>query len=426
LLVAGGGGAALDYQFYLDKTPLDLVVLSEGEYSMLDLCNDKRWQDIDGIVFRKKARVLNGDDYWDINKDLDVEGMHMNKYWEKTASLYENPNLDEVKTFRLFTMNYCPLGCKFCTLTNWKKYAAGCNVPVVQLPPDQILYLVKRVVESYSDVRRIFFVDDDFYLVVKRGDDFCKLVIEEKEKGDLPDYLSFIGVMNIARINEKSLELMVKAGWKVLSIGVESTSQYVLNSLNKRQTVEQIWKATEMILKFGLKPYYTLLMFTPYGRIEDLLTDLQGFRKLSTMGAGISLEPYLIPLPGTPLWEERVPESTRWVDIEGTDVRIKKGFAWLPLDRGVREIFNKYEEIYPRFKAWRFSVDGVKHKEKNYQAGVMLDCLEFVLRHYFSYDVQNPRYLLKDLTRIGSELKKYDDYVAVDIVGDFVKAGEGM
>ncbi len=421
IFVAGGCGAALNYQFILDKTPIDIVVLAEGEYPMLDLCNDKIWQDIDGIVFRKRAKILTNEDYWEISKDLDVGSMEADCYWKKTASYYDEPNYNEINTFRLFTANYCPLSCHFCVLTNWKKHAAGCVVPVVQLSPDQILELVFKVVKRYNEVKQIFFVTDDFFLIKDHGESFCELVIKAKEKGDLPSDLAFIALTNIIRINENSLNIMKRAGFRVLSIGIESTSQFVLDSLGKKQKEEQIWKNTELIIKSGIKCYCTILSFTPYVRIEDLIKDLDGFRRLSAEGAYLSLEPYLIPLPGTHLAEEKVPERTRWIQIEGVSLRIKKGFAWLPIDYKVREIFYKYEEVFPKFKAWRFDINKIKHREKNYQAKIMLDCLEFVLRKYF--DIKIIENTLEDLGLIENELKKYSHISAIDTVGDFVDKG---
>ena len=87
LLVAGGTGASLNYQTLFEKSPLDIVILAEGEVPMLDLCEDVYFQEIDGIVFRKYAKVLNQGEWKDIRKDLDVEAMIADKYWERTASL---------------------------------------------------------------------------------------------------------------------------------------------------------------------------------------------------------------------------------------------------------------------------------------------------------------------------------------------------
>ncbi len=422
LIVAGGSGAALDYQYVLDNSPVRVVITSEGEYPLLEICEDTPLQDVPGIVFKTPARLLTPADYWEISKDLDVEAMHADRYWEKTAKMYDHPDLNEINTFRLFTTNYCPLGCKFCTLTLWKKYAAGCKVPVVAIDADQVIVLIHRVLDAYPDVKQIFFVDDDFFLSGSRTVEFLGKVIGEKVEGKIPEDLRFICLTNINRITEENVVLMKDAGFKVLSIGVESTSQHVLDSLNKKQTVETIWSTTQLILDNKIKPYYTLLMFTPYGRKEDLLTDIKGFRRLSEMGVGLSLEPYLIPLPGTPLWEERVPESMRWVEIEGTDKRIRKGFAWLPEDVEVRAIFDVFEKFYPKYKKFRSGVDPVGHKEKNYIAGVILDCLEIILKLKFGVELAG-KFNRGECSSIYGQVSKMKD-MDVDIVGDVKESQE--
>ena len=417
IIVAGGSGPALRYQFYLDNAEIDMVILAEGEYPLLDLCEEKNWRDIEGVVFKNKAKVLSAEDYWDISKGIDFESMAIDRCWKKTAALYDDPDYNEINTVRLFTSNYCPMGCKFCTLTLWKKNASGRTIPVVGLSVEQIVDMIKQVVKCYKDVRQIFFVDDDFFLLRARGIDFCNRVIEEKSKGGLPEQLKFISMSNINRLDEENIKLIAAAGFRVLSVGVESTSQYVLDSYNKKQSPKQIWKITELLLKYGIKPYYTAIMFSPEGRINDLIMDLEGFRKLAKMGVGLSVEPYLIPLPGTPFWEEQIPQSSRWVSI-GQGGRIKKGFAWLPIDEEARVVFDMFEEWYPKYRKKRFDVDGVGHKEKNYQAGIILDAVEIVLR-YIGYNDFSGRFGHSEAKRIYMQVDKIEK-VDVDIVGDFV------
>jgi radical SAM superfamily enzyme YgiQ (UPF0313 family) len=57
LLLAGGSGPALRYQYYLDNTPVDGVILAEGEFTLKQLCEDKHWEEVDGVVFKKKAKI---------------------------------------------------------------------------------------------------------------------------------------------------------------------------------------------------------------------------------------------------------------------------------------------------------------------------------------------------------------------------------
>ncbi len=427
ILVAGGTGSSLNYSLYFSKSPIDIIVQAEGEYPMLELCNmleQKGWGNsplhtIKGLIIRNRAEVLTPERYWNIRKCLDVSAMKAQSYWNKTAGLYDNPDFNEINTFRLYTANYCPMNCAFCTLTQLRKYSTGETVPVLSLTVDQIVFLIKKVLNEYKNCRQIFFVDDDFFINRKRGIDFCNEIIRLKQIGEIPDYLRFICLTNINRIDETNIDLIAKAGFKVLSIGVESLSQHVLDSLDKKQTVDKIWKNTELILSRGIKPYYTLLCFTSFCTFEDILIDVVGFKKLGQMGVGLSIEPYLIPLRGTRLSEEHVAERVRKVNIEGTNESIYKGFAWLPQDEEVKKIFNEFEIIYPKYRKRMLDLNKDKHSEKNWQAYVLLDALVLTIRKMYGDIVELEDYGLDNWQEILKELEEMKTY-NVDVVGSVI------
>ena len=427
ILVAGGTGASLNYSLYFNKSPLDIIVQAEGEYPMLQLCNmfeQKGWDNaplhtIKGLIIRNRAEVLTPDKYWDIRKCLDVKAMKAQAYWNKTSVLYDNPDYNEINTFRLYTTSYCPMRCAFCTLSNLRKYTTGENVPVLSLTVEQIVFLIKKVLDEYKDCRQIFFVDDDFFINRKRGIEFCNEIIRLKQIGEIPEYLKFICLTNINRIDETNVDLIAKAGFRVLSIGVESLSQHVLDSLDKKQTVDKIWKTTELILSRGIKPYFTLLSFTSFCTFADILIDIVGFKKLGQLGVGLSIEPYLIPLRGTRLSEEHVSERVRKVQIEGTNEYIYKGFAWLPQDEEVLKIFKEFEVIYPKYRKIMLDLNSNKHTEKNWQAYVLLDALVLTIRKMYGEITELENYGLENWKNILEELSVMDT-CNIDIVGSIV------
>jgi radical SAM superfamily enzyme YgiQ (UPF0313 family) len=389
LLVGGGSQATLNYQTLFDKSPLDMVILGQDPFALLNIANEKQIslfnsREATGIVLRRHAKPVTTEEWTEWIYELDFQAMHQDLYWKKTSCLYDNPQFQDINTFRLFMHNFCPVNCAYCTLTGLQRAATGKPTKAVGLAGNDTVKIIERVIEKYPATHQIFFCDDDFLLTPNWERGFTEAMIAAKDDGKIPRDLGFICLTNINRLDEQSIDRCARAGFRVLSIGVESVSQWKLNSMNKPQTPERIWRVTEQILKAGIKPYYTLLIHTPYERPEDMVIDINGFRKMAKMGVGLSIEPYLMPLHGTIFYEADVPTRYKIIPIEGSRETIKKGTAWMCVREDSQAIFLKFEEYFPKFKKWRYDSDGVtRHKEKNYYSNVILDCQEFLLRFFF-------------------------------------------
>ena len=390
LLVGGGSQATLNYQTIFDKSPLDMVVLGQDPWALLRIANEEtvslfKPKAAEGIVMRNHAKPVTTEEWTDWAYELDFVAMHQDLYWEKTACLYDNPQFQDINTFRLFMHNFCPVNCAYCTLTGLQRAATGKPTKAVGLDGNHTVQIILRVLKHYPQTHQIFFCDDDFLLTPQWEKGFNEAVIAAKEQGILPKELGFICLTNINRLDEAGIDRCARAGFRVLSIGVESVSQWKLNSMNKPQTPERIWKVTKQILAAGIKPYYTLLAHTPYERPEDMVVDINGFRKMSEMGVGLSIEPYLMPLHGTIFFEADVPTRYKIIPIEGSMETIKKGTAWMPARKDTLEIFLKFEKYFPRYKKMRYEADkAIRHKEKNYYSHVIMDAQELVLKAFFT------------------------------------------
>lgn len=406
ILVGGGSQATLNYQTLFDKSKLDMVVLGQDPWALLRVANEETFslfnpKGATGIVMRNHAKPVTTEEWTDWAYELNFEAMHQDLYWKKTACLYDNPQFQDINTFRLFMHNFCPVNCAYCTLTGLQRAATGTPTRAVGLEGNDTVEIIRRVIEKYPQTHQIFFCDDDFLLTPQWEKGFTEAMIAAKENGIIPKNLGFICLTNINRLDEAGIDRCARAGFRVLSIGVESVSQWKLNSMNKPQTPERIWKVTEQILKAGIKPYYTLLIHTPYERPEDMVVDINGFRRMSEMGVGLSIEPYLMPLHGTIFYEADVPTRYKVIPIEGSNETIKKGAAWMPARPDSLAIFEKFEKYFPRFKKWKYEADGkTRHKEKNYYSHVILDCQEFLFRRFFPE-------ILDELSSRGIKIEEY-------------------
>lgn len=389
ILVGGGSQATLNYQTLFDKSQLDMVVLGQDPFAMLRIANEETFslfkpKSATGIVMRNHAKPVTTEEWTEWIYELDFQAMHQDLYWKKTACLYDNPQFQDINTFRLFMHNFCPVNCAYCTLTGLQRAATGKPTKAVGLAGHDSVKIIKRVLEKYPDTHQIFFCDDDFLLTPQWERGFTEAVIAAKDAGEIKKDLGFICLTNINRLDEQAIDRCAKAGFRVLSIGVESVSQWKLNSMNKPQTPERIWKVTQQILEAGIKPYYTLLIHTPYERPEDMIVDINGFRRMAKMGVGLSIEPYLMPLHGTIFYEADVPTRYKVIPIEDSRETIKKGTAWMPAREDSLAIFLKFEKYFPRFKKWKYTQDkDTKHKEKNYYSHVIMDCQEWIFKTFF-------------------------------------------
>ncbi|MFH0935827.1 MAG: radical SAM protein, partial [Candidatus Omnitrophota bacterium] len=114
----------------------------------------------------------------------------------------------------------CPFNCKFCTFSlnplGQKRNYAARNVRSVV---DELKSLKAKI---------ILFSDDNLFTDPQRAEEICDLIIKE---GIKKRYIAQARI-ELARY-PRLLEKMVKAGFKVLLVGIESPHDWILKQLNK-------------------------------------------------------------------------------------------------------------------------------------------------------------------------------------------------
>ena len=75
-------------------------------------------------------------------------------------------------------------------------------------------------------------------------------------------------------VDEEMVQLMAKAGCVEVSLGFESGSPEILKNLSKKYTVEQVWFASELLKKYGIKRMGFLLLGGPGETKETVLESL--------------------------------------------------------------------------------------------------------------------------------------------------------
>src|SRR5580704_5766861 len=214
VIVAGGMEATFRPELMFELGPFDLVVLGEGERPLLELAarlcagqplggiagTAERTQD--GKVLSIRQPALNRDELCAAIYNTPYEKMPYSAYWERLESAYRigalpskaarEAHLAEIRSVRLITLNYCPMGCTFCSATNFLHQAQGSVASVARLEADECLSMIERIMAAHPRARTIIFQDDIFvFSKDRRVLPLCDAIVAAKARGAIPSDLQF-------------------------------------------------------------------------------------------------------------------------------------------------------------------------------------------------------------------------------------------
>lgn len=327
LIIAGGTGAQFDYQTILDKSPCRIVVLGEGEKPLLKLLNGESLENIPGIIVRNNNEPLTQSEFVEVTNSIDYEHINYEQYWNFYVNLYKKGGQkitkevsQQIHTIRVYTRNYCPMGCKFCSSTNFLRAACGKkSIPLADISGKELVDLLKRIIKAHPRVETIYFTDDDFCLKRDKLLEFLHLVIEEK----LP--LTFISFARIDELDEEVITLMKKAGFRTLNIGTENYHPEILKEFNKRQTPEDIVKNLALLNKYKIRPALNFILCSPKSKLEYVEYTTKKVleqQKKKNIWAGIVI--VVAPLKGADMTYDSVDFETQKIPVPHSNTFVKR------------------------------------------------------------------------------------------------------
>ncbi|MGB2716695.1 MAG: radical SAM protein [Vicinamibacterales bacterium] len=371
LLVAGGMEATFNPGQVLDLGRFDCVILGEGERPLVELV-ERLWAGaplagIAGTVFptpnglaRIPQAALTREELRDSIFHTPYEQMPYRKYWSKLENAYRvgdlstkgerEARLAEVRSVRLITLNYCPMGCTFCSSTNFLNAAQDGTARIARLDPDECMTMIARLVALYPEVRTVIFQDDIFVFTSdKRIAPLCEAILAAKREGRLRADLQFISTNRIDAMTPERLGMMRKAGFRVLGFGVENFSLSVLKEFNKAQIYPFIEKGLSDALGEGITPFLDMILTSPGCQLEDLATTVREAYKWTLAGCETGMYPYVIPFSGAVMAKDPrlVADTVQMTHtIPGTDITWKQPAKILPKDDRTRRAILEIEERF--------------------------------------------------------------------------------
>ncbi|HNX82005.1 MAG TPA: radical SAM protein [Candidatus Omnitrophota bacterium] len=268
LVVLGGphvSAEGLDIQIMENTPHIDFIVRGEGEVTMLELvkalATKSSYERIEGLTFRKDSngsqQVFRNPDRQPIS-NLDIvpfPDYSRDDFSGKNNAFdghhYIKPQSGQTQGFRyapLISSRGCPYDCQFCSRF-W-----GTNVRMRS--PENIFAEMMFFYENLK-ISHFTFLDDCFNVSIPRIKTLCRYIIEKK----LPFTWTAVGRANF--ITEDLLQDMKRAGCVGIDFGVESGDPGILNTINKKISVDTIEKAFALTRKYGLRSKALLMVGNP-------------------------------------------------------------------------------------------------------------------------------------------------------------------
>lgn len=375
LLVAGGMEATFRPDLMFRLGPFDRVVLGEGERPLLEMVARLRaGASLGGIsgtaergadrqCLRLPQRALAREELRDAIFATPYERMPYRAYWERLESAYRvgalpmkaarEALLAEIRSVRLITLNYCPMGCAFCSSTNFLRESQGSVAGIARLETDECIHMLERIVAAHPGVRTIIFQDDIFVFTQDRRIlPLCERISAAKESGALPRTLQFISTNRVDAMTPERLAAMRRAGFRVLGFGIESFSRPVLEEFNKGRIHPHIEPTLSTARQLGITPFLDLILTSPRATLADLAETLRQAHRWMHRGCEVGMYPYVIPFSGAPMAADPALEPctiSERREIAGTAVAWHQPTKILPLDPLVRATILRIETEFEAF-----------------------------------------------------------------------------
>jgi radical SAM superfamily enzyme YgiQ (UPF0313 family) len=288
--IIGGHGPAPAPDFFFAKTKADIVVIGEGEITILELLSayalKKSFNGIKGIAY------MDGDDVI-INERRplikDIDSIPMPAYelfpidYYRLQRMPHSTNTDFVMP--LLSGRGCTFMCTFCYRMD-KGFRPRSNEGIIE----EIKFLKKNYGITY-----ITFFDELLMSSVERAQGLCEAMLSEK----LDIKWDCNGRLNYAKPD--LLKLMKRAGCVFINYGIEAMDDVVLKNMRKGLTTKQIVNGVEATLNSGISPGYNII-FGNIGDNRETLKKGVDFLIKYDDGAQMRTIRPVTPYPGSPLF----------------------------------------------------------------------------------------------------------------------------
>lgn len=372
------------YGQYLEEGA-DYILLGEGEMTLLELINtletgSENASDLLGIAWAKEDGTIVKNARRPVLRQLDdlpqpawdlVDIKSYKAIWMEHHGYF---------SLNIATTRGCPYKCNWCAKPIYgNRYNSRSPKRVV----DELEILTKEYGATY------FWVCDDIF-GLKPGwvQEFKDLLIKRK----LSIQYKIQSRVDLL-LKEDNIDVLAASGLETVWVGAESGSQKILDAMDKGTDVQQIYKATELLQRKGVKVAF-FLQFGYLGEtMEDIEKTIQMVLDIMPDDLGISVS---YPLPGTKFFEmvqSELKEKQNWEDSDDLAMMYQGTFS----PAFYRRLHRLVHKIYRKKQSWESLKALVKAPQRTDSQKLRAALATF----YYTPAVILDRQRLKRLVNVG-------------------------
>ena len=261
---------------------LDVIIRNEPESIMGELIVADDFSRVSGISYRKGGRIEENPSGGFID-NLDSipfpdRGLLRNE-------LYIRPDTGQVQT-TIQANRGCPIGCIYCLA----QPVSGNRIRARS--PKSIVAEIEDCVGNYG-IRNFFFRGDTFTWDKRWVIQVCKEILDRDLK------ISWVCNSRVDTIDDERLRWMKQSGCWLISLGIESGSQDILDRIKKGIRLNQAREAVKSCRRYGIKTFLFFMIGFPWDSRETIKESINFAKELN----GDYYEVHIaVPFPGTELY----------------------------------------------------------------------------------------------------------------------------
>jgi len=357
IIVGGSVGSSIP-RLILEKNPVDVVCIGEGEETVRELIKGLEvkgdlskvrgicFKDASGKIFendkRSPMKELNSVPLpaWDlfpieIYLKNPVGAPNRNKWIDGSG------DQDTPLSMNLFATRGCPYQCIYC-------YHDFMGMGYRQRSPENVINEIETLYKNYG-VAYFHFIDDEFVMKKDFVYRFCSLMKGLIKTYDRPFTWGCAGRVNL--MTEDLILTMAEAGCVLIGYGIESGSQRMLDFIKKKVTVEQAKNAIRLTKKYLGWADCSFMIGYP-GETKETIQETIDFCKELNLAPEVIF--FLTPYPGTELYrmalaQGKIRDEEEYIlGLDEQGEKISVNFT----DFTDEELYQIHDSIVKELKAW--------------------------------------------------------------------------